>query len=195
MSAPFVLLALLVALLYVPPVQQWAVRRATEYVRESTGWDVSIERVRLTWVLDLDLRNLRVENEDLHLQARHVGLDLDFSRAFHLQLGVEGIVLRQADVDTRTLIETLQVKGKLCDFHLQADKVDLKRQKVYLNRATLEGADVAILMRDTTVVDTTQSEPVQWTIAWNDVSISDSRVCFRTANDTMAWMLPSVWPG
>ena len=186
MSAPFVLLALLVALLYVPPVQQWAVRRATEYVRESTGWDVSIERVRLTWVLDLDLQNLRVENEDLHLQARHVGLDLDFSRAFHLQLGVEGIVLRQADVDTRTLIETLQVKGKLCDFHLQADKVDLKRQKVYLNRAVLEGADVAILMRDTTVVDTTQSEPVQWTIAWNDVSISDSRVCFRTANDTMA---------
>ncbi|MEE1222540.1 MAG: hypothetical protein UHL07_03255, partial [Bacteroidaceae bacterium] len=71
MSAPFVLLALLVALLYVPPVQQWAVRRATEYVRESTGWDVSIERVRLTWVLDLDLQNLRVENEDLHLQARH----------------------------------------------------------------------------------------------------------------------------
>ena len=185
-ATPFVLLALLVALLYVPPVQRWAVRRATTFVRESTGWNVSIERVRLTWVLDLDLQNLRVENDDLHLQAGHLAVDLDFSRIFQLQLGVEGIALEQTDVDTRTLIETLQVKGKLDSFRLKADKVDLKRQKVYLNRAALEGADVAILMRDTTVVDTTQSEPLQWKIVWNDVSISDSKVRFHTANDTMA---------
>lgn len=185
-STPFVLLALLMALLYVPPVQQWAVRRATTYVRESTGWDVSIDRVRLTWLLDLDLQNLRVEDEALYLQVGHLAVDLDFSRIFQLQLGVEGIALEQTDVDTRTLIETLQVKGELGKFHLKADKLDLKRQRVYLNRAALEGADVAILMRDTTVVDTTQSEPVQWTIAWNDVSISDSRVIFCTANDTMA---------
>lgn len=184
-SAPFVLLALLVALLYVPPVQQWAVRRATAYVRESTGWDVSIERVRLKWVLDLDLQNLRVENEALHLQAGHVVVDLDFRHILQLKLGVEGIGLEQADVDTRTLIETLQVKGKLENFHLKADRIDLKRQRAYLNNAALEGADVDIMMRDTTIVDTTQSEPVRWKIALNDVSISNSRMGFHTANDTM----------
>lgn len=184
-SAPFVLLALLVVLLYVPPVQRWTVRQATAYVHKSTGWDVSIDRVRLTWVLDLDLQNLRVENEALHLQAKHLALDLDFRHILQLRLGVEGIALEQADVDTRTLIETLRIKGKLDEFHLRANRVDLKRQKAYLNTAVLEGADVAILMRDTTVVDTTESEPLRWKIALNDVSIHDSRVNFHTANDTM----------
>lgn len=184
-SAPFVLLALLVALLYVPPVQQWAVRRATAYVRESTGWDVSIGRVRLTWLLDLDLQDFRVESESLHLQAKHVGVDLDFRSILKLKVGVECIGLEKADVDTRTMIETMQVKGALESFRLRADRVDLKRQKAYLNSAALDGADIDIIMRDTTVVDTTESEPVRWTIAWKDVSISGSRVKFHSPNDTL----------
>ncbi len=184
-ATPFVLLTLLVALLYVPPVQQWAVKEITAYAREYTGWDVSIERVRLKWVLDLDLQGLHVESPDLQLNAKHVAVDLDFSRILSLKLGVEGIDLQEADVDTRSMIETMVVKGRLDNFHLDADKIDLKRQKAYLGHTVLDGADIDIAMRDTTVVDTTTSEPTRWQIALGDVRINNSKVRFRSAGDTL----------
>ncbi len=184
-AAPFVLLAVVATLLYVPPVQQWAVRQACNYARENTGWDVDIESVRLRWVADLDLQGLRVESTDLALSARHVVVDLDFSNILKGQLGVESIDIEEADVDTRTMVATMQVKGGFRNFHLDADNINLKDQEAHLGKALLEGADVDIAMRDTTVVDTTESEPLMWVLNLDDVQLTDSRVAFHMPGDSM----------
>ena len=42
---PFVLILLLAVLLYLPPVQNWAVKQVASYASESTGMDISVKHV------------------------------------------------------------------------------------------------------------------------------------------------------
>ena len=52
-ATPIIILILLAVLLYVPPVQNWAVRQVASYASESTGMTVRVDRVRLRFPLDL----------------------------------------------------------------------------------------------------------------------------------------------
>ena len=44
---PFLLILLLTVLLYLPPVQKWAVKQVASYASESTGMDISVKHVQL----------------------------------------------------------------------------------------------------------------------------------------------------
>ena len=46
-ATPIIILILLAVLLYVPPVQNWAVRQVASYASESTGMTVRVDNVRL----------------------------------------------------------------------------------------------------------------------------------------------------
>ncbi len=183
--APVALAMLLMLLLYLPPVQRWAVDTATQLAREHTGWDVGIQRVRLNPLLDIDLQGIGIRSEELSVEAEALTVDLDFSQLYKLSLGVESIDLRQTSVDTKSLIASLQIKGRLERFHLDARDITLIQQSATLGQAELAGAEIDIQMRDTTVVDTTESSPVPWTLLLGDIAIRDSRVAFRMPDDSM----------
>ena len=50
---PLVLILLLSILLYLPPVQNWAVKQVAAYASESTGMEISVKHVRLVFPLKL----------------------------------------------------------------------------------------------------------------------------------------------
>ena len=52
-ATPIIILILLAVLLYVPPVQNWAVRQVASYASESIGMTVRVDNVRLRFPLDL----------------------------------------------------------------------------------------------------------------------------------------------
>lgn len=58
--SPIVLFAILVGLLYCEPVQNWAVDKVTAYVSETTGMDVSVGHVSLSFPLDLSVEQIMV---------------------------------------------------------------------------------------------------------------------------------------
>ena len=57
---PLVLILLLSILLYLPPVQNWAVRQVAAYASESTGMDISVKQVRLVFPLKLGVEGVKV---------------------------------------------------------------------------------------------------------------------------------------
>ena len=57
---PFVLILLLAVLLYLPPVQNWAVKQVASYASESTGMDISVEHVQLVFPLKLGVEGVKV---------------------------------------------------------------------------------------------------------------------------------------
>lgn len=58
-ATPIIIVTLLAVLLYIPPVQNWAVGRVTAYVSESTGMSVDIKRVHLSFPLKLSINGFR----------------------------------------------------------------------------------------------------------------------------------------
>ena len=57
---PFLLILLLTVLLYLPPVQNWAVKQVASYASESTGMDISVEYVQLVFPLKLGVEGVKV---------------------------------------------------------------------------------------------------------------------------------------
>ena len=45
-------------LLYIPPIQNWAVQKAIEIASKETGMNISLEKVNITPLLDIELKNL-----------------------------------------------------------------------------------------------------------------------------------------
>ena len=56
---PILLIALLALLLYLPPVQNWAVKRVAAYASASTGMDVTVKHVELVFPLRLGVEGVR----------------------------------------------------------------------------------------------------------------------------------------
>ena len=177
---------LLVVALYLPPVQNWAAHKAAEYASEKTGMQITIGRVGIAFPLDIDLEDLcAIQTPDTLLSTGSVIVDLNFSHIREWRLGVDGIDIRSGKVNTLDLLDKLRVKGQLGLLHLDADNIDFKQRHVTLNNALLDGSNILIAMRDTTIIDTTESKPIRWTIDVENVNVRNSYIAYHSANDTI----------
>ena len=177
---------LLIALLYIPPIQNWAVQKAVGFASEAAGMEIALERVGISFPLDIDIENLTACLEgDTLLHTGTVVVDMDFSQIFQGQLGVDGIDIKEGQFNSANLIPQMHIGGHLRLLHLYREDTDLKQCMARLSGASLADCHLDISMRDTTLVDTTESAPLPWTILVERIDISNASIAFRMAGDTM----------
>jgi hypothetical protein BACCOPRO_02693 len=185
--SPVLLFLVLSTLLYIPPIQDFAVRQATAWLSETTGMEVAVGRLRLSFPLDVDLQRVHVTGgeSDVSMQVEDVVVDLNLWRLFRGEIGVDAFEIRQATVDTGTLIDGVAVKGRLKRFFLDAHGVDLPNRSVTIDNTSLEEADIYVCLNDTTPADTASS-PVDWKIKLSRVELLSSRIQVDMLTDSMA---------
>ena len=183
---PILLIVILMAAFYIPPVQRWVIREISQYASEQSGLNITMQKATVTFLLDLDLHQLHIDDhgKDI-LNVEKATVDLNLWRLLVLKAGVEAVELQSGDVNTRDLIATLRLKGKLQNFYLRADNVDLRRNLVTLNGAVIEGCDLDIALKDTTVTDTTEAAPVTWNLDIAQIAIRKSRIMLHMPHDSM----------
>ena len=176
-AVPIVLVLLLFVLVYLPPVQDYAVRKMVAYASEQTGMQISVDRLRLTPLLDLDVRGVSMADSvgDTLVAARRVVVDLDLCQLLNKRVRVEALQLEDVQLDTKDLVTTTLVRGRLRQLRLN-DDIDLTTQHVAVADLSAQGADVEVALMDTTVVDTTQSKPLGWVFAVGQATLSDVHV-------------------
>ena len=183
---PVVFVAVLIGMLYLPPVQQWAVGKVCVYASEQTGMEIRLERIRIRFPLDIDLQNLSATTPpDTILAVQHVIVDLNLSDIFQGRIGVDALDIEEGTVDTRDLIATVIVKGDIGCLHVNAHPILLKEQRATLTGIQLDGCDVDIAMRDTTVIDTTETAPILWSIDLGNIEARKTNVAFHTVGDSI----------
>lgn len=169
---PFVLFALLALLLYCPPVQKWAVDKAADWLGEEMGMDVSIENVRLKYPLDLSLGGmLAVQDGDTVLNAEELRLSVQFLPLLDKQVNIDDITLRNADVNTRGLIDAVLIKGHVGELEAYTHGVDLKDSKVLINQLALKNSDILLALPDTVPPDSVEKEPAKWKLDFQDINL------------------------
>lgn len=184
--AVVLLVVLLAASLYLPPVQRWAVNRLTAYLEEQTGLVVSIGSVHLSPLLDISLGEVHVAQPPTDvIDVEQVLVDLDFTRLLVLHIGVEAIKLSNGNIYTTDLIETLAMDGSIGNLCVVADDIDLKKKKVNVTDATLDACVLDIKLREAAEEDTTESAPVDWRIDINRLNINQSKIALQLPDDAM----------
>lgn len=185
---PVILFFLLAALVYMPPVQNFAVREATSYLSDATGMDVHVGRLRLTFFLDLDLREVRVSDadKDVLLDIERLKVDLSVLSLFKGNVDVEALELCRAVVNTKSLVGGVEVKGRLGRFFIDAHGIRTTEEQVTVNDVLLSDADVDIALRNDTTEQDTASSAVNWRIDLERVALSGTKIRFSMPGDSMA---------
>ncbi|MBO7471377.1 MAG: translocation/assembly module TamB domain-containing protein [Bacteroidaceae bacterium] len=180
------LIVMLAASLYLPPVQRWAVNRLTAYIEKQTGLEVSIGSVHLSPLLDLSLGQVRIAKPPTDLiNVDHALVDLDLSRLLTGHVGVEAIELSDGSIHTTDLIETLAMDGSIGNLRIVADDIDLRNKKVNVTDVTLDGCVLDMKLREAAEEDTTESAPIDWQIDVEKLNIRQSKIALQMPNDAM----------
>lgn len=170
---PIFLFLLLFVLIYMPPVQKFAVDKAAEWLSEEMGMEVSVESVHLKFPLDLSMGGmLAIQEGDTVLAARELDISVKAMPLFQLKAEVDGIHLYDAKLNTKGLIDAAVVKGNLAELSLNSHSTDIKNEYAVLNKALLRDADLMVLLNDSVPEDTTTSE-VKWRIQVDDLAFQN----------------------
>ncbi|MDE7159877.1 MAG: translocation/assembly module TamB, partial [Muribaculaceae bacterium] len=144
-----IVILLVPVLLYVPPVQTLVKNIACHMVRDKSGMDISIDRLRLRFPLDLTLEGVKVieATGDTMATAGKAEIDVKLLPLLKLDLQLERLRLsegsyRMVSPDSSMI---LRIKAR----HLEADdksSVNLKNMHILLNEATLSDGTVNLYM-------------------------------------------------
>lgn len=185
MATPIALFLLLAILLYIPPVQNFAVHQVANYLSGNLGMDVRIDKVRLAFPLDLAVHHMTaVEKGDTLLNADRLRLNVKLMPLFEGRADVDGFELYGLVIDTKSYISDTRIKGHAGQLTAAAHGVDWEKELVNLDHARLHDADIYVTLSDTAKKDTTESK-AKWNIAVKKVDIERSKVHLQMPGDSM----------
>ena len=110
--APILFILLLALLLYLPPVQNWAVKHVAEYASKKTGLEISVGHVNLEFPLDLGLDDVKViqpndslpQVKDTVADVGHLLADVQLLPLFKKQIQIDEFDIRRVKVNTTNFI-------------------------------------------------------------------------------------------
>lgn len=159
------LLLLVCVLPYLPPVQKFAVGKASELVYKSTGMRLSVERFRLRFPLGIFINNASLvtpEGDTLAAVGRFKA-DVALLPLLAGDVRVTGLSLQNASSVYRDTLAAVLVESRLDAFSARSATLHLNENHVSVTRAAMAGADVKLALGepipvpDTAAVDTSAS--------------------------------------
>ncbi|NDV59878.1 translocation/assembly module TamB [Bacteroides sp. 519] len=173
-------------LLYIPAVQNFLQRKVTAYVSQTTGMDISIDRVNLRFPLDLVAKNVRIiQAPDTILALESLGLKVKLRPLMSGNIEAHGVFLENVHVNTANMLPTMQLKGTLGRFYLDTRVINLSQQLVDLETAELNDATLLLTMKDTVVVSQDSTETANWKIALPNLEVKNVAFTLNMPADSM----------
>ena len=195
--SPVLLFLVLTVLLYLPPIQNWAVDKVTAIASEKTGMDISIDRINLSFPIDLSINHFRVNKSqqptadgqqlnDTIADVERMVVDVQLWPLFSSKVVINELEVTNTQFNTLDMVAAAQVKGRFSRLFMASKGIDLDKQTVDLNGSRLEEAYLDIQMADSIPEDTTTSEPTLWKIYVDSMTVDRSDVVFHMPGDTMS---------
>ena len=189
---PILLFLILAALLYLPPVQNWAVKKIAAIASEKTGMDITVGHVNLEWPLDLGIDDFRMLHPndslpnvtDTIADIGHLTANIQLWPLLEKRVIINELSMQEAKLNTNGFISDLRIKGQMQELWLSSKGIDLDKETAEVNGARLANADLDIHLSDTAAVDTTTSEN-KWIINADSLSIHQTRLTLHMPGDTL----------
>ncbi|MDD7074509.1 MAG: phage tail protein, partial [Prevotella sp.] len=196
---PVLLFLILIALLYLPPVQNFVVHRVADYMSETTGATVSVGRVSLRFPLDLSINEVLFiqpndslpQVRDTIADVRNIVADVKLWPLMSGKVIVEDFEINNAKVNTAQLIPSARIRGSVgqlkaeCIADLAPDaNTETHDMIVKLATVSLRKSRLDVALSDTVPPDTS-SAPVNCLVSVKAVDITDTGVTLHMPNDTL----------
>ena len=184
--SPVLLFVILTVLLYLPPVQNWAVDKVAAIASEKTGMDISVGHVKLAFPLDLQIDDFKmIQQPDTIADVERMIVDVQLLPLFDKQVVINELEVNNTKLNTSNFVEAALVKGSFKRLYVSSKGIDLDKQTVEVNGAQLEEAILDVQLNDSVPEDTTTSVTL-WKINIDSVVVSRSDLTLHMPGDTMS---------
>ena len=208
---PFILIVLLAVALYLPPIQNWAVKTVAAYASEEMGMEVSVERVCLVFPLNLGVDGVKViqqndslpQRKDTIADLKRAVVDVQLMPLFDSQVNIDQLDIYELKMNTANLVHEARVKGRVGELTMKATQasppalprregadsdtgtsIDLNDEIVTLGKVYLADAHIDVALSDTVPEDTTKIETF-WKISAEELAIENSDATIHMPGDTL----------
>ena len=186
-AVPLLLVLTAAVLLYVPAIQDWAVKEVMAVASEKTGMDISVGKVRLKWPLRLGITDFcAIDHGDTLAAVKQLAVTVRLRPILSSRIMIGSLDADNVSVNTASYLSDISIAGKVEKLWLTPDSIDLRQQVMGLGGAELSGAFLTIALSDTAAVDTTETEPLEWLIKADSIAISRSHLTLALPGDTLS---------
>jgi hypothetical protein len=189
---PILLFVIFAVLLYLPPVQNWAIKHVAAYASEKTGLDITVAHVNLEFPLKLGVEGVKVlqQNDSLPQVKDTVAdihktvVDVQFLPLLKKQIMVDELNFNRMKVNTTNFVHEARVKGDIGQLRLQAHGIDLGKEHVLVNNCLLSDARISVELSDTVPPDTTPSKNF-WKVNIGKLKMKNTDFTLHMPGDTL----------
>ncbi|MCD8210667.1 MAG: hypothetical protein LUC37_03860 [Prevotella sp.] len=191
--ATLILIPILLGIIvYLPPVQNFAVKKVAAYVSKEMGMKVTLERVRLVFPLDLGVNNFLAVREsdsikngiDTIAEVKNLVLKVKLLPLLKSQVEVDNLDLSGVKLNTLNLLSDVSIKGVLSNLSLKSHGIDLKKEDIIVDESFLKGGNVDIVLSDTAKEDTTETKTL-WKIKVKKLDLINTGATVHLPGDTL----------
>ena len=186
-ASPFILFTLLSILIYFPPVQKLLVDKAADFASEQTGLTISVEKVSLSFPLDLVVNQVlaTTESQDTLLDVQELKIEIQLLPLLKKKVEVDGIWLEGVKVNSGNWIPGIQLNGELGTFFLASHGVVFDPNTAVITQVLLENTDLDVTLDLQEESDTTSSDPLYWKIFLEELQTRNVSVDLHMTADSL----------
>ena len=185
-SLPFALFIIISILIYIPPVQEFIVRKAASAASAAAGMDISVGRISLSFPLNLNILDVSaVQEKDTLLSAGKITLKVQMKPLLRKQVEIDAFRLEEIRLNTRDMISGLSLKGELGELYLESHGVALSPETAVINLFILKDTHMDICMADTAAADTAAGEPLYWQFMLHEANLENVAINLSMPLDSM----------
>lgn len=185
-AAPFVLLFILASLLYFPPLQEYAIRKAERAIANNSGLDITIGKIELSFPLSLTIEDFLLTDEnDTIVCGENIRASISVLPLLKGEIYVNYIAIEKSRIDTRDLIEGTRIIGDIGFFRGVARGIDLIEQEADIRQLYIRDTDISISIgnrQDNN--DDSETQPALWAFNLRKGKIENTALGIELLKDT-----------
>ena len=187
-SAPFIIILIAMVLLYIPPIQKFAVKKCSDLIAQHSDYTLTLEKFNLHFPLNLTIRNFTLSNEsDTLLQGERLRIDINMLPLIRGEIEANYISIDNTSGDTYKLIDGTRISGTIGHFRTAIRNADIANGRIRVNQLNLTDSNLRLTFTERKEPeDSTAATPIDWRISLNKGKIANVGVDISLPRDTIA---------
>lgn len=173
---PVVFILLISILLYIPPFQNFVVKKVARYAGEASGMEIGIENIRLSFPLDISINGIEIITppSDTLLTLENLSVRINPLPLFKKTVVVDKLSIKELNLNTGTFLDGMKIKVVAGELFAEAS-IHLTEEKARINEIRLSNTAATLLIDSLSSSDST-STPLNWILNIEKVSLE--HICF-----------------
>ena len=184
---PLSIIGILIILLYIPSVQQYAIESICQKIYQSSGFTIAAADARLAFPLKLKIDDFVFSKGDtVYAKSERINLNISPWPLLSGEIELNYIELENTSIETQELLPEVAIEGEIAFFRAVARNIDLAHGNANIRQLHIDGTRLNITLTDTLPDNEKSKAPADWTIALRRGAISNSSIGIQIPQDTLS---------